>query len=63
MDRMLDGLDTEKLIALRAAVEQKLAQEQDKLKALAAALGGSCNFRNGARPKKKSRQHRNDDND
>jgi hypothetical protein len=55
---LLDGIETvDELLALQAAVEEKLAREREKIEALASALGGSCSFKNG--PDKKKGKSRN----
>ena len=52
---MLAGMSTDDLLALQAALEEKLIEEREKIEALASSLGGSCTFKNGPHRKKGKR--------
>lgn len=41
---LLAGMEIDRLLALQAALEKRLSEEREKLKAQAQALGGSVKF-------------------
>jgi len=52
---LLADMKTEQLIALRVALDARLEEARENLKAQVVALDGTCSFHNGATTKKKGR--------